>query len=74
MMLDPISPQHLKHETWYYGLQCDCGRRLTLHEDVFAGNGDEFLHLPAQAIVDCACGTRLTTKRLLKFKHSRHGT
>jgi len=74
MTLDPISPEDLKHDTWYYGLQCDCGRRVALHEDVFAGSGDEFLYLPAGATVDCACGTRLTTKRLERFKHSRHGT
>jgi hypothetical protein len=45
-----------------------------LHEDVFAGDGDEFLHIPAGVMVDCACGTRVSTKRLEKFKHSRHRT
>jgi hypothetical protein len=74
MTLDPIGAQDLKHETWYYGLLCNCGRRLALHEDVFAGNGDEFLHFPAGVTVDCACGARLITKRLEKFKHSRHRT
>jgi len=74
MTLDTISPQDLKQDTWYYGLCCKCGRRLALHEDLFAGNGDEFLHLPGGVNVDCACVTRLTAERLEKFKHSRHRT
>ena len=74
MTLDPISSQDLKQDTWYYGLACNGGRRVAVHEDLFAGDGDEFLHLPAGVNVDCACGTRLTTKRLEMFKHSKHGT
>jgi hypothetical protein len=29
------------------------GRRLALHADVFAGNGDESFHLPTAIKVDC---------------------
>ena len=74
MTLDPIDPQDLKHESWYYGLQCSCGRQLALHEDIFRGNGADFLHLHEETAVKCGCGTRLSAKRLEKYKHSHRGS
>ena len=72
MVLERIRPEDLKEDSWYYGVQCDCGRRVTVHEDLFRGRGADFLELPEEAAVACECGTRLTTKQLEKYKHSRH--
>jgi hypothetical protein len=60
--------QSLKPNTWYYGVRCDCGQPIVLHQDTSNGYGNEFLDLTKPIPVQCECGAVSNAQRFQKFK------
>jgi hypothetical protein len=58
----------LKRRTWYWTLQCACGREILVNEDPTSGVGGDYIDLDRPAAVACTCATVTMVWRLWKLK------
>jgi hypothetical protein len=63
-----LAKEYIKSGAWYYGVRCDCGLQIIVHEDSSQGFGDEFLELSRPIAVECTCGAVSRAQRFQKFK------
>lgn len=63
-----IAATELRSRTWYWSMQCACGRGVVVNEDPTGGVGGDCVDLDQPVAVACECGALTLVRRFKKLK------